>query len=751
MTRQILAVICITCAAGALVVAPAASPAATPTGKEISELIAREKFIKEQFEGLKTKMLELATLYEKSAALPNVPDTERENQLEAARVFRAAVAQAEAAGIAKDMISVADLLDKDEATAALDAKDKVIKNLKKVLRTMTEGPELDFDKIDEYTILLGKIDKILGDQKTLERQSRRAKDRDANDQAMADLSRRLAGLIGEQKNLMTRTGQLSQADWSIAKLDALRNKVRELIIQQTKIQAALPGTPVAKLSVPAKAQENLAGKTSEVRKDVADAQKDVALVKALFEAGADEETPRKAAEALALACNEMKKASDALNRSSKTGAAKGQEQALVDLKTAERILSEAISKMSDGSPAGDLGKQQVQLGAKTEQFGRDVRKAAENAGMEPDAGDLSDASGAMSDAADKLGAQNKQGAEKDQAEALKHLERKKRELDDLRRRMDEESRKPTDEQAEKQDKLAKEASRTSDEMKSQKGRAATPGRQNMDNAAKSMKNASGSLSQGKSGSANSQQQKAVKELKEARKQLADTLRRRQGIVQAEALAKIDAMLEKILKAQQTITEGTTAAYSLRDASQQYARTQQLTLRKLSAGEGKLVDEIQTIRKLLAREGTTIVFPSVLKEVQQDVRTVESRLGRRQAGTFTQGVQKSIEQSLQEMIDAIRKELSNRRRNYPDSDDPTTDPGPSPEGRKPLVPRVAELKLLRSLQVTVNKRTRLLADEKAKPKPEMGKEQLSKEHKALAGREDKIKSMALKVAGQMKPR
>ncbi|MBL7134835.1 MAG: hypothetical protein ISS78_12105 [Phycisphaerae bacterium] len=68
-----------------------------------------------------------------------------------------------------------------------------------------------------------------------------------------------------------------------------------------------------------------------------------------------------------------------------------------------------------------------------------------------------------------------------------------------------------------------------------------------------------------------------------------------------------------------------------------------------------------------------------------------------------------------------------------------------------MPPVAELKLLRSLQLTVNKRTKLLANEKAKPKPEMGKEQISKEHKTLAGREDKIKSMALKVAAQMKKR
>ena len=62
--------------------------------------------------------------------------------------------------------------------------------------------------------------------------------------------------------------------------------------------------------------------------------------------------------------------------------------------------------------------------------------------------------------------------------------------------------------------------------------------------------------------------------------------------------------------------------------------------------------------------------------------------------------------------------------------------------------MAELKLLRSLQITVNTRTILLAVEKAKPKPEMGKEQITKEHKALAGREDKIKTMASKVAEQM---
>lgn len=745
MTGQFPKIMTAVCLVAALAVGSAATFAQTPTDKEISELIAREKFIKKQFEQLKTKMLELADLYDKTSVLAGLAEAEQQRQKDSARILRLAVAQAQSAMIAQKMDSVArHLKNKDEASAALDAKELVIKELQKVLDTLRFGlGDLDkrYERLKQWQELLAKVDDMIAKQKDLELKSRLNSERDTNDKQMADFAQRMKGLIAAQKDLLAKTGKLDKADPNVGKLSDLRDAVRGLIDKQTKIQSATPMTPVAELSVPAKAQKDLAGKTEKVGQAAKDAQKDDKLGKALAKAGADPKAAEKAAEALGQAAGEMKKASSALQRSSKSGAAKPQEQALADLKTAEKALSNAIAAMSKGTKPGDMARKQDDLGAKTDQLAKDVQKAADNAGMQSKAGDMSKAAGEMSKASDRLTSQDPKGAQKHQKEALKHLEKKADELADLRRRIEKEARKPTEPQAKEQAELASQASQTAQEMKNSE--SPTPGQSSMQKASQSMAKAAGQLSQGKSDKANPEQKKALDELQKTRDELAKEIQREEDIAQAEALAKIDAMLEKVLKTQKTLSSGTVAVFKLK-TDKGYARPEELSLRnELADGEGKLADDVEKIRKMLDKEGTTVVFPAVLKEVQQDLGNVQRRLASLDAGDFTQSIQREVERTLQEMIDSIRKELSRRRKKGGGGGGG----GKGGGGKKPpLVPPVAELKLLRILQLGINNRTISLAD--AKAKAAMGKDEISKQHKLLSGREDKLKGMALKIAKEM---
>ena len=104
MTRRFQMVAAVACAAAILTLGPVVtSSQAAPTEREISRLIARENFIKEQFEQLKTKMLELADLFDKTSIRPDVPEAERQRQAESAKTLRQAVAQAQKAMIAQGM------------------------------------------------------------------------------------------------------------------------------------------------------------------------------------------------------------------------------------------------------------------------------------------------------------------------------------------------------------------------------------------------------------------------------------------------------------------------------------------------------------------------------------------------------------------------------------------------------------------------------------------------------------------------
>ncbi len=215
---------------------------------------------------------------------------------------------------------------------------------------------------------------------------------------------------------------------------------------------------------------------------------------------------------------------------------------------------------------------------------------------------------------------------------------------------------------------------------------------------------------------------------------------RHGVMSAKD-RKIDAELQKILNTQKTISAGTKKVDSGHESEKPFDRAEEIELTRLASAEGKLAKQIDIIRKKLLAEGTTVVFPAVLKEVGDDIRSVDENLSNKNPGKLTQQIQNDIETTLQEMIDAIRKEMSERRKKGDNKGtDPDGDDGDDGgDGKKPpLVSNLAELEMLYRLQEQIQRRTLILAD--SKPGKDGTKEQIGEMHKKLAGRQSKVKSM-----------
>ena len=97
----------------------------------------------------------------------------------------------------------------------------------------------------------------------------------------------------------------------------------------------------------------------------------------------------------------------------------------------------------------------------------------------------------------------------------------------------------------------------------------------------------------------------------------------------------------------------------------------------------------------------MAFPETVSLMRDDMQQVAQRLSEVKVGTLTQGLEQDIIEALEEMIAALDKAIK-------DLEKKKTPPGQSPPagqpGDPPLVDKLAELKMIRALQMRINRRT-----------------------------------------------
>src|SRR5262249_16367700 len=171
----------------------------------------------------------------------------------------------------------------------------------------------------------------------------------------------------------------------------------------------------------------------------------------------------------------------------------------------------------------------------------------------------------------------------------------------------------------------------------------------------------------------------------------------------QLLRNLEARCRLMLQMQIAVQEGTLrldkamAAHADRQAT----RGEVQKALQLSDQEGEIVKEANQAVQLLEAEGSAVAFTEVMVQVREDMRTVQRRLGKADVGTVTQTIEDDIIATLKEMIEDLKKAQQ------PRSDQPS----PSNDSRPPdpkLVDRLAELKMIRSMQIRVNARTQTYA-------------------------------------------
>src|SRR5262249_38955773 len=164
---------------------------------------------------------------------------------------------------------------------------------------------------------------------------------------------------------------------------------------------------------------------------------------------------------------------------------------------------------------------------------------------------------------------------------------------------------------------------------------------------------------------------------------------------------LEARFQRMLAMQLIVYDGTVKL----DKTPETDRSSRHAVRSLEFArkEEEIAIEATKAITLLREEGTARAFPEAVEQMRDDMRIVVTRLERTDVADLTQSIEREIIDALEEMIDALQKEMEKSKDKKKDPPPPKDQQPQAP----PLVDQLAELKMLRTLQLRINNRTRRL--------------------------------------------
>ncbi len=235
--------------------------------------------------------------------------------------------------------------------------------------------------------------------------------------------------------------------------------------------------------------------------------------------------------------------------------------------------------------------------------------------------------------------------------------------------------------------------------KEQQEQQANPARKRLEAAEERMREAEKRLKEAKRDEAVEQQEKARHELEKAKAELEEILRQMREEEVGRTLAMLEGRFRRMLDKQLEIFESTKRLDKI--PPDERGRQVDIQSSKLSFEETKLAVEADKALLLLHEEGSSIAFPETVSMMRDDMQQVADNLASTKVGILTQGIEEEIITTLEEMIAALQQAQQDREEQ---KEQEQQEGQPQQPGDKPLVDAIAEIKMIRALQMRINTRT-----------------------------------------------
>ncbi len=377
-----------------------------------------------------------------------------------------------------------------------------------------------------------------------------------------------------------------------------------------------------------------------------------------------------------------------------------------------RAAADALKKLENDARDKPAARQAAQdAAAQTQQASEEMSQAAEALQAERDS--------AAAESQQKAEQALRRGAEKLREEADRLADAKRaREIERLER--------------EAEQKAAEIARQMQPARSSDPQARPAPGAENVENAQKHMQRAADRLGENQPAEAEPEEQSASEQLERATEELDDALRQLRREEMEQTLATLEARFKAMLaREEQVKTDAVALAAKPRES---WTRSDDLVLNATAMEQRKLIDDCLAVRSLLTTEGTTVVLPQMVMQLAADMTTAAGLLERSDVGVRTQLALDDVIAVLREIVGAVeqkRQEIQKER------EEEQNDQGGPPDGAEPLLPGSAELRLLRSSQVRLNRRTEALQNAAA----QMPATDLAAEQASLAARQTELSELA----------
>jgi hypothetical protein len=196
-----------------------------------------------------------------------------------------------------------------------------------------------------------------------------------------------------------------------------------------------------------------------------------------------------------------------------------------------------------------------------------------------------------------------------------------------------------------------------------------------------------------------QQREALKDLEQAKAELERVLRQLREEELERTLTQLAARFRKMLQQQNEVYEGTVQLDRVPVADRDH--DDEIEAARLSRDETQIVSEADRALLLLREEGSSVAFPEAIEQMRSDMRQIAERLGAVKVDAITQGLEQDVIAALEETIATLEKAIKDleKKKTPPGQQRPAGEPA-----EPPLVDKLAELKMIRSLQMRINMRT-----------------------------------------------
>ncbi|HIF41041.1 MAG TPA: hypothetical protein EYQ74_08080 [Planctomycetes bacterium] len=411
------------------------------------------------------------------------------------------------------------------------------------------------------------------------------------------------------------------------------------------------------------------------------------------------------AEALGSALNDAQEALEAAAEAAREGEAEsGGKAAEQGRQALQRTLSEVSKALEEAHERADnaereaLQERQDQLAEKIDQLEEQAAEGSMDPASQSEVqGSLSEAQSSMQQASSQMGSEGSQSdAQKSQREAIDQLEQARRAAEEGIEPQTEEQKERAREQAERQEAIKEmllELAKLNEERNSPLPQP------NLEKAASSASEASESLEEGDLNQAQQQEEQTEQQIREALDDLEEEEEQYQRLRQEELLFRVAEEVQAMLEMLEEQMRATQEIDASREGRTRVSRSDRVRLRNTSREFEAIAQRASQVRSAIAQEGVA-VFAEIVRNVETDLVRIARDMGEGggyQSGERIQALQEDVHRNLIWLKDALEKELSERQQ---EQEPPPPGGGSAPQPPPPLVPDVAELKLLRMMEVEV---------------------------------------------------